>query len=164
MVNRKLTVLQDRQCGGCSACCVFPGIKALNKPVGVPCQYLGDGFCTIYHQQRPDVCGEFRCLWIQGYGIPDSRPDRCGVLLTGSVNVPEQGYKLAIIATELWPGALEHFPGNEVVAFFAQHFLVFSHPLEDDGSLGESVIDGPEDRVAQLKGFHEVRSYYTSGW
>jgi len=46
-------------CRKCGACCVAPDITALNKPLGVPCRFLGRGEeCTIY-PQRPDICRRY---------------------------------------------------------------------------------------------------------
>lgn len=72
----------DRTCGTCSACCRWPEIPALNKPQGVTCPHLaGCGFeCTIY-QERPKMCAEFSCSWLQGHGQIFDRPDDCGVLI-----------------------------------------------------------------------------------
>lgn len=46
-------------CMMCGTCCVAPDIHALNKPLGVPCSYLGSDYrCQIY-DARPEVCRRY---------------------------------------------------------------------------------------------------------
>jgi uncharacterized protein len=48
------------ECLRCGTCCSAPDIKALLKPLGVPCRYLdGDGLCSIY-EARPAVCRSYQ--------------------------------------------------------------------------------------------------------
>ena len=44
---------------GCGACCIAPSISSLNKPAGVPCPHLDQGYrCTLFGQaRRPACCG-----------------------------------------------------------------------------------------------------------
>jgi hypothetical protein len=74
-----------RSCDGCDLCCTAPGIKALDKPPGVPCANLcGEPgrSCSIY-PDRPRDCREFWCLWRMSDAIlPDwLRPADCGFML-----------------------------------------------------------------------------------
>jgi hypothetical protein len=61
--------------------------QPLRKPAGVWCQmcHVGVG-CTVY-EERPQVCRDFQCLYLQGMLRgedlpPELRPDRCGVVIS----------------------------------------------------------------------------------
>lgn len=72
-----------RDCGECSMCCYLPRIPELHKPPRSWCRNCDPGGvrCTIYSSpDRPNVCGEFQCAWLQnqkGEIFPDwMRPDK----------------------------------------------------------------------------------------
>ncbi len=87
-----------RQCGECVACCVYLKINQpdFKKPGCTHCPHLRlvepirenvmqlssyDGKnCGIY-SDRPDVCRDYKCLWLMGHGEERDRPDRSGVLI-----------------------------------------------------------------------------------
>lgn len=87
-----------RDCGDCCACCVYLRINTdqLVKPGCVHCPQLAVSNpiepnvmqlsseepvkCKIY-DRRPSVCAEYECLWLQGYGAEDDRPDKSLVLV-----------------------------------------------------------------------------------
>lgn len=93
-------------CGSCTACCRVYAIPALDKPAGKWCQHcaIGNG-CRIY-EERPALCVDFKCLWLQSQSredkrerLPDElRPDRCKVVFSPSTN-PD------IMAAITMPGA-----------------------------------------------------------
>ena len=65
----------DMDCLRCGTCCSAPDIKALLKPLGVPCRYLDcSGLCSIY-ETRPDVCKSYRpdelCLKVSAPTLPE---------------------------------------------------------------------------------------------
>ncbi len=75
-------------CGSCVACCRVFNIPELKKPAGVWCKSCNVGVgCKIY-EQRPTMCRQFECLWLQSRNRPDIRehisdelrPDRCKVV------------------------------------------------------------------------------------
>ena len=87
-----------RTCGDCIVCCVYPSIntETLVKRGCEHCPnlHLSDQIkpntmqlsseepvkCGIY-RERPDVCEGYKCLWIQGHGNEEDRPDRALVLI-----------------------------------------------------------------------------------
>lgn len=81
-------------CGSCTACCRVYAIPTLNKPAGPWCQHcaIGEG-CKIY-DERPELCADFKCLWLQSRSredrrehLPDElRPDRCKVVFSPTTN------------------------------------------------------------------------------
>lgn len=87
----------SRECGSCTACCTYFSIKVLDKAPLVPCPALVDGCtncwtgpteknCTRY-EDRPDVCGDYNCMWIYGNGEEEDRPDKSGMLLDNATPV-----------------------------------------------------------------------------
>ena len=84
---RSLRVLHgtERSCGTCVECCTAAGVDETAKPAGVRCPALrlGKPGCGVHGTpQQPESCVSFRCLWLQGVGANDQRPDRVGVFLT----------------------------------------------------------------------------------
>jgi hypothetical protein len=79
-----------RQCGECSLCCKVLEIKQTDGPLelafakvqGKWCVYAAKKAGCKIHHVKPDVCREFRCLWLQGAGPEAMRPDRIGAVLT----------------------------------------------------------------------------------
>jgi hypothetical protein len=81
-------------CGSCTACCRVYAIPDLNKPAGPWCQHcaIGKG-CKIY-EERPTLCADFKCLWLQSREREDPRehladelrPDRCKVVFSPTTN------------------------------------------------------------------------------
>lgn len=104
--------LADRQCGGCTQCCIVLGIDSpgLKKDRGTPCRHLGRGGCGIY-RDRPAVCREYLCLWRVLEELPEAaRPDRCGVLFTYHRNRAHEALsRYAIVASAAnGPGDFDH--------------------------------------------------------
>jgi hypothetical protein len=78
-------------CQDCTGCCQVFEVKAVEKPFGEPCRYLGKTLfgqgCTIYHE-RPDACRHYVCLWLDSqrkvptHRFPENmRPDVCKVVM-----------------------------------------------------------------------------------
>lgn len=55
------------------------GTPELEKPHNVACEHVGTS-CGIY-DTRPRSCRAFECLWLQGHGRPEHRPDQLGITL-----------------------------------------------------------------------------------
>jgi hypothetical protein len=81
---------KDNRCGGCTSCCRIPFIRDPDntiptKPSGVNCLHCTGHSCSIY-DKRPQVCREFKCLWLRSQATDQPwplkyRPDKCGVML-----------------------------------------------------------------------------------
>ena len=62
-----------RDCNGCNICCVAPAIMGDDvvlpltkpKPACQKCEFSGNGGCSVY-AQRPPVCRDYSCLWLEG--------------------------------------------------------------------------------------------------
>lgn len=70
----------ERKCGECTLCCKTHAILELRKPSGVWCSNceINKG-CRIYNE-RPESCRDFTCEWLIGYGLPEQRPDKTGIV------------------------------------------------------------------------------------
>ena len=73
-------MLEERTCGGCTACCKTHGVAELKKPSGTICFHcdVGSG-CRVY-SKRPQACRTYKCSWLIGLGLPEYRPDKVGVV------------------------------------------------------------------------------------
>ena len=73
---------KERKCGACSLCCYVYPLAEFAKPAGKWCQFKCEQGCSLHDQERPPVCTEFQCVWLQHPEIPARyRPDRIGCLL-----------------------------------------------------------------------------------
>lgn len=77
-----MTLIPGRDCGECSACCIWPSINKpdIQKRSGVACRHCTGHGCGIY-ETRPDVCRRYYCAWRTVDIFDESwRPDKSGVL------------------------------------------------------------------------------------
>lgn len=68
-----------RLCGECVACCRAVAVTALQKRAGTTCTHCSNG-CTVY-DTRPAECAEYVCLWLEGFGEDENRPDKLGAII-----------------------------------------------------------------------------------
>lgn len=69
-----------RKCGSCTLCCTALAVPELGKKTGEPCKHLTPTGCGIY-EDRPLSCRAFECMWLQGAGRHETRPDYTGGVL-----------------------------------------------------------------------------------
>lgn len=81
--NREQRALRavGRQCGECTVCCTAMGVPELKKPAWTKCAHVCATGCAIY-PVRPKGCADFFCLWRQGFGEEEWRPDLLGAVLS----------------------------------------------------------------------------------
>lgn len=73
---------QGRTCGECTLCCKLLAIPEIQKAAGKWCAVCNIGkACTVY-ENRPRACRDFECLWLQGVGTDDMRPDKSKVVMS----------------------------------------------------------------------------------
>lgn len=91
-----------RACGACTLCCKLPSSWEVGtRPDGERYEFvkpamqwcpdcqIGRG-CAIYNQPtKPHACRVFSCLWLQGFGRDEDRPDRAHVVATIEVYYDE---------------------------------------------------------------------------
>lgn len=77
-------------CGSCTMCCRVFAIPEIGKPINAWCSFCDIGVgCKIY-KDRPPVCVDFACLWLESQKRdspleqlpPELRPDRCKVVIS----------------------------------------------------------------------------------
>jgi hypothetical protein len=105
-------VLADRDCGGCTACCVTLKVDTpdLQKPAGTPCPQLCPTGCSI-HAERPTICRTWFCAWRRIAALPDeARPDRSGLIVSVSFHREARHPFEAIALTVLT------LPGSDAIA------------------------------------------------
>lgn len=71
-------------CGSCTVCCHVAEVKEgiVQKPACQNCPFQDRG-CKLFGQpQRPQVCQDFQCSWLRGYGDKNDRPDKSGVMVS----------------------------------------------------------------------------------
>lgn len=78
--DQSVTLTLNRSCGECQACCEVIGVEELQKPYSTKCEYQCASGCSNY-EGRPESCQRYHCLWREGYGNEEDRPDKLGVLL-----------------------------------------------------------------------------------
>ncbi len=84
------TPAPGRECGNCTLCCKVYDIHEIRKPEGRWCQHCTPGRGCRIHEDRPDQCREFFCLWLTDADIPlDWKPERTKVVLSV---FPENGF------------------------------------------------------------------------
>ena len=116
--------LDKRSCGECVACCVYLKISELNKPGLTPCQHLKEltgehtcsteGGCSVY-EDKPTVCRDYRCLWLNGHGAEEDRPDKSGLLMDTIHQVGN-----AIECKPIWEGADKQTAGLKAIYRMSQ--------------------------------------------
>lgn len=74
-----------RKCGDCQACCTALTIHAITKPAQTRCPNQCAAGCAIY-KERPSECSTYLCMWRQGWGEEDDRPDKLGAVLDVAAN------------------------------------------------------------------------------
>lgn len=79
-----MQLVPNRECGECTACCKFIGIKhpKLEKPTNQMCPHCQPGVgCEVY-SSRPEPCSGWFCCWRMLEDLDDSwRPDRSGLVI-----------------------------------------------------------------------------------
>lgn len=105
-------VLPERDCGGCTACCVTLKVDTPDfaKPAGTPCAKLTPTGCSI-HAVRPTICRTWFCAWRRVAALPEeARPDRSGLIVSVSFNQEARNAFEAIALTVL------ALPGSDAIA------------------------------------------------
>lgn len=123
----------NKQCGGCTACCLTHSVSSLNKPEAAWCSHCSRGKgCRIY-PDRPLECVVFKCDWLKP-GSSDNildRPDNSGMVfdfvegqLVTQLLGPEAARLQQIYEARL--GALDSNDHREmVVKLLADNILIY---------------------------------------
>jgi hypothetical protein len=84
--DEEIVVTQGRTCGDCRLCCKLVGVfdqedgkLVFEKEPYEWCQHACNTGCSIY-ETRPNGCRNYSCLWLEGLGTEDDRPDKLHIL------------------------------------------------------------------------------------
>ena len=103
----------------------------IDKPIYTHCPHECHG-CAIY-MERPSVCREFECLWLQGLVVGDDRrrPDRLGLIFTQAKNDEKGSYPM-LLAWEVAPGRADVDPARYILSRLEQvaMFVLKRWPVE----------------------------------
>jgi hypothetical protein len=138
-------------CGSCTACCRVYAIPTLDKPAGKWCQHcdIGKG-CKVY-DDRPKLCVDFKCLWLQSQDRDpderqplDLRPDKCKVVFSPTT-------KDGLFAAMVMPGSPDAWrkgPAARLIALMVRRGLRVVAGLP--ASTTKVMIDQYGERDVQL--------------
>ena len=146
---KKLTVLgSKRPCDGCTLCCSVLGVEPLKKAQWVTCEHVCDAGCGIY-SDRPEICGEFNCLWQCGLGTMEERPDKLGVIFAPTNGPTHFTGEEEIQIYEARPGALNS-PAVMTICnrLVKKGALIIAHPFETENV---HKFMGPKKKVLAAK-------------
>lgn len=153
-----------RSCGTCSLCCTVLRVDELNKLGGVDCQHQckpqptprqdpgasdepAQFGCAI-HSRRPQICRDYRCLWLAGGLREDDRPDKLGAV----VDILTLGAETRLSIQEAHPGAYDASARLQDIA--AQHrenmpvrIVAAGNYLDPDRPFRVMLARGEEHRV-----------------
>lgn len=131
-----MTQSPDNKCGTCTACCRVYAIPAVGTKAGEWCKHcdIGKG-CKVY-ADRPPVCVEFACMWLQSQRhapLPiELRPDKSKVVFNMSTN-PK------IVTATTMPGAPDAWQKPAVMKL-----------IKGLNAIGLAVTIGPPAALKQL--------------
>ena len=97
------------------------------------------GGCGIHEDTRSDVCENYQCMWLQGYGEEEDRPNRSGIIadLGWRINSDAE-------AKQLWKGAADSPSGKKAIQRISEEsgmelVLRRSHDLADPDEIPPTV-------------------------
>ena len=129
-----------RSCGPCTACCKPFKVPEVGKHDASWCPHcVKSKGCNIY-AQRPDACRKFACIWLNGKGGENDRPDRLGVMM--DVEELQLGSRIIGIIHfwEIKKGAIDS-PRVRAIAEANKNngFVVTLHAMRGDDGYQEEV-------------------------
>jgi hypothetical protein len=134
-------------------------VPELGKPPLQKCQFqvqATGGCCSIVgDSDRPKVCNEYRCSWLDGVGAVDDRPDVIGAMF--SVNETPRG--VIGFAVESKPDAILTTARSMAVEFARTHPMPLVVSEYEKATAGEWVVirDELKDKAAAILGGEVAR-------
>lgn len=106
-----------RECAGCRVCCTATSIPEIEKPAWTPCPSECEAGCSRY-ADRPQVCVDYRCLWLKGELPEWAWPGRTGLM------VSSDDPALPVVNVLGLPGAEASYWGHRLVTWLARERVV----------------------------------------
>ncbi len=133
-----------RSCGTCRGCCRPFDIKAIGKRGTGWCVHSTPcNGCSIY-STRPTACKEYTCIWLDGLGKEEDKPELLGVV-QNLHDFVLAGREITVLNLwEIEEGALKK-PRIETIAenFIQEGLIVFYHKLEGN-TYRNTIFAGPQ--------------------
>jgi hypothetical protein len=139
-------------------------IPELKKPRGQWCRHVAQGKgCSIY-ETRPEVCRQFTCAWLDGFGTDAERPDRSRIVFVQC----EAPFGKVLAMYETIEGAMDSRPlvKRETEAALKHGIFVLQvllgrpprlHVPQDRMTVGRRLSDEDYQAVREIIGaFHSV--------
>ena len=129
---------EERECGGCTACCFTHSVARAGIPVTKMFEWCGhctQGVgCSIY-ENRPGSCRTYKCLWLLDSLDESMRPDRWGIVID-IWEVPGEELKLA----NFWECVKGRFAAPDIQAMIqgliaTGRYAVAGRPMNRDQPL-----------------------------
>ncbi len=90
MVVTPFGAAPGRACGPCTLCCKVYALPEFGKPPGAWCKHCAPGKGCKIHDEPPNQCQQFFCLWMTDGALPEAwRPDHAKFVLS---IVPPNGF------------------------------------------------------------------------
>ena len=94
----------ERECGTCTECCegwLSTTVNGYEIYPGRPCQFVGEGGCSIHENKPEDPCRIFKCEWLENNDIAGwMKPNKSKVIIMSrdwSYEEEPQGEYLVVI-------------------------------------------------------------------
>ena len=116
-------------------------------PARTPCRHLcgSAGGCSIY-ANRPGLCAEYRCAWLDGAGLGKDRPDRSGVL----VELRTMRHGPGLFAKSYRPHAVRSPRGKRAIWRMTRD-LQMACIVADENDMEIIRVDGPTGAVKKFR-------------
>jgi hypothetical protein len=122
---QEITGARARACGSCTMCCKVFKIGELNKPAGRWCVNARAGVGCVIHDDRPNACRMFQCMWLASPDMPDEwKPDRARFVVS-----IEAGGGLQITCDPAQPTAWLREPYQAQIRRWAEHGVTIGRPV-----------------------------------
>ncbi len=145
-----MNMASGRMCSSCQACCSVLPIPQINKPAGQRCKDQCAKGCRLHDTpEKPEICRQFECLWLQGWFGKKDRPDKLGLLVTPwKVDLAVHPSGIIPQVMECWPGAL----GSEKASEFIVDLIRQGWPVAIWQSHGSPLLVYYPDGAVELTG------------
>lgn len=150
-----------RACDGCVLCCKLLAFREAKTPAGswcTHCSYSGEKGCRRYGDGMPAGCADFACIWSQGFGSRDYRPDKIHAVMDVAHN--ETLGEDVLYVTEGAPNAFRHSAVQEQILLHLTRQNMFVIIVQARGSAFVLVPSGKKlPPQAELGNGIEVRTF-----
>jgi hypothetical protein len=110
----------ERICGKCTLCCRILGIEAIGKAAGEWCRHCDIGRGCNIHDERPQSCRDFDCLYKTDPALPEAWSPVLSHLL---LRMDHGGGRLMVFVDPVYPDAWTRAPYHRQLRHMAAGLL-----------------------------------------